>query len=179
MQPADSADGRPLSPVPASQIVMEIVRSLVIVALLVLTTAAFAFVHAWVVAALLALVTIGGLFSGAVVHPAQLRAALRPKQVTRTDATAITRRKQAWLMIRDPEGQELVMELRSRRLARQLGGGSLPVTVAGTFEPGGWVVVQALRYTIWPASKLQKGLPRGAEPEKGRTDNRSFRDRMR
>jgi hypothetical protein len=167
----------PASPVPTSQVVMEIARSTVIVGLLVLTTVAFAFVGAWIVAIILGLITLGGLFSGAVVHPAQLRAALRPQDVVRVDATAITRRKQAWLMVRNADGQELVMELRSKRLARHLGGGTVPVTVAGKVEAGGWVVAQALRYTIWPASKLQVGTPAGASPEQG--EGRTWGDRMR
>jgi hypothetical protein len=158
---------------------MEVVRSLVIVGLLVLTTVAFASVGAWVVAGILGLITLGGLFSGAVVHPAQLRAAVRPAQVMRADATAISRRKQAWLMLHDPEGKELVMELRSKRMARHLGGGTVPITVAGKVEAGGWVVAQALQYTIWPASKLQVGLPPGAEPQKERGGGPSWRDRMR
>src|SRR6185436_4634551 len=103
-----------------------------------------------------------GLFSGAVLHPKQISAAMRPDAVTLASATPVTRHKQAWLMLDDKSGTSYAVELRTRRIARSIGAQTIPVTVAGNLEVGGWVVVRTLSLTVWPASKVQAGMPAGA-----------------
>src|SRR5947207_3242215 len=91
-----------------------------------------------------------------------MTAAVRPSAVNHAAATPVTRHKQAWLMLDDKSGRTLAVELRSRRIARGIGAQTIPVIVAGNLEPGGWVVVQTLSLTIWPASKIEEGMPAGA-----------------
>src|SRR5262249_25022276 len=122
----------------------------------------FAWIHAWVIAGILLVVALASMVTGAVVHPTQLRRAMRPRAIHHARATPLFRHKQAWLQIDDGSGRELVVEIRSRRLARQLGQTTLTVIVAGPVEPGEWVVVQAGAMTIWPANKVEARIPLGA-----------------
>ena len=166
------------SPVPRRGLVFELIRSGAIMLGLVGAVVLFAVVHAWVIAIIIAVVTLLGAFSGAVIHPRQLSSAMRPKSVSYASATPVTRHKQAWLMLDDKSGRTLNVELRTRRIARSIGQQSIPVTVAGTLDPGGGVVVQTLSMTIWPASKVTEGMPRGASYDE-KPLRSSWRDMMR
>ena len=144
---------------------MEVVRSGLIVLGLLGATILFYAVGAWVIGTIILVIAVLGIFSGAILHPRQLKAAMRPTAVSYASATPVSRGKQSWLMLDDKSGRELSVELRSRRLARSIGNQSVPVTVAGPLEPRSWVVVQTISMTIWPASKVSEGMPSGARHE--------------
>ena len=167
------------SPVPRRGLVFELIRSGAILIGLVGAAVLFAVVHAWVVAIIIAVITVLGAFSGAVLHPRQLSLAMRPRAVTFATATPVTRHKQAWLMLDDKSGRTLSVELRTRRIARSIGAQTIPVTVAGHIEPGRWVVVQTMSMTIWPAGKVEEGMPRGASFDEKRLTRTNWRDMLR
>ena len=166
------------SPIPRRSLVFELIRSGAILAGLIGATLLFLLVHAWVIAIIIGLITIFGAFSGAVLHPRQMSAAMRPSAVNHASATPVTRHKQAWLMLDDKSGRSLAVELRSRRIARGIGAQTIPAMVAGDLAPGGWVVVQTLSLTIWPASKVEEGMPAGATADPKRLSRTSWRDMM-
>ena len=166
------------SPIPRRSLVFELIRSGAILAGLLGATVLFLLVHAWIIGIIIGLITIFGAFSGAVLHPKQMAAAMRPSAVNYASATPVTRHKQAWLMLDDQSGRTLAVELRSRRIARGIGTQTIPVTVAGTLQPGGWVVVQTLSLTIWPASKVEEGMPVGASADARKLSRTTWRDLM-
>ena len=169
----------PDSPIPRRSVVFELIRSGAILIGLVGATVLFLLVGAWIVGAIVGVITILGMFSGAVIHPKQLAAALRPSHVTQVMATPVTRRKQAWLMLGpQTEDRSLAVELRSRRIARGIGAQTIPVTIAGDLKVGGWVVVRTMSLTIWPASKVEEGLPPGASYDAKKMSGMSWRDIM-
>jgi disulfide bond formation protein DsbB len=167
------------SPVPRKGVVFEVLRSGLILGGLLGATLLFAFVHAWIIAGIIFVITILGAISGAVVHPKQLTSAMRPKAVGMASATPVARYKQTWLLLDDKSGRTLAVELRSRRLAKSIGQQTVPVTIAGQLDPGEWIVVQTMSMTIWPASKVEEGMPRGASYDLRRLSRTTWRDMMR
>jgi hypothetical protein len=159
-------------------VVFELLRSGAILVGMLAAAAIFLAIGAWVIALIIATVTVLGAICGAVIHPKQLMTAMHPKSVRHASATPVSRHKQAWLMLDDKSGRELAVELRSRRIARSIGAQTIPVTVAGALEPGSWVVVQTLGLTIWPVGKVEEGMPRGASHDLKRM-RASWRDMMR
>jgi hypothetical protein len=167
------------SPVPRKGVVFELLRSGLIIGGLLGATLLFAIVDAWIIAGIILVITILGAMSGAVLHPRQLTSAMRPKSVSVASATPVARHKQAWLMLDDKSGRTLAVELRSRRFAKSIGQQSVPVTIAGQLDPGQWIVVQTMSMTIWPASKVEEGMPRGASYDLKRMTRSTWRDMMK
>ena len=158
------------SPVSTGSIVLETIRSALLLCCLAGVTALFLFVHAWIVAAVLVAIMVGAARAGAFTHPAQLRVARRPPSTHDALATPLARRRQAWLRLDDGTGQVLVAEVRSARVARMLSPGPLPLTVVGPFEAHAWVVLQAGRLTMWPVRRLSATVPEGARPIVAKAD---------
>ena len=152
----------PESPVPRRALMLELARSAFLLVGLVGAALLFFIAGAWVIGIIITIVAVLGAVSGAVVHPKQLATAMHPKSVSHASATPVARHKQAWLMLGDDSGRELAVELRARRLALSIGSQTIPVTVAGPLEPGSWIIVQTLGMTLWPASKVLEGMPKGA-----------------
>jgi hypothetical protein len=142
------------SPVPTGQLFQEVARSGILLLGLVGAAVLFALVHAWVIAVIVAIVAVVAMFSGAVVHPAQLLTARRPAAATKATAQPVYRHKQVWLKLEAPGAPPMAVEMRSRKLAHTLGGHPFPVEVLGTYATGERVVIQANKLTIWPVAKM-------------------------
>src|SRR4051795_3292957 len=178
MTETDDTPAAPESPVPRRQFMLELARSGLLLVGLVAAAALFFAVGAWVIGIIITVITVLGAVSGAVLHPKQLVTAMHPKSVCHASATPVARHKQAWLMLDDNSNRTLAVQLRSRRVARSIGDQSIPVTVAGSLEPGSWIVIQTLSMTLWPASKVQEGMPRGASYNVKSGARSSWRDMM-
>ena len=129
---------------------------------LLATTLLFLIDRAWLVAAVVGLVTVACIATGAIGSPHQVAAALAPQHVTTVEAAVWQSKNRPWLVLGPDDPTTPAVELRSRGKAKQMAARHFPVKVAGRLEPGHYVVLQVGQVTLWPAGKVRDGLSKGA-----------------
>jgi hypothetical protein len=152
------------TPVPRSGLLLEVMRSGLLVLFLLVAAVLLLASHAWLLAGFFALLLIAAVVGGIVARPAQIDVARRPPEVHQVSVSPWERHRHVWVALTPDGSRGLCAPLRSRSDARRLAPGPLPAQVAGAMHAGAWVVVQVGQVTLWPAGPVREGLPPGAVP---------------